>query len=196
MHADEIAQVQGPIATSLNGRLHGIIFVGRDPAHQVPYLRIGSGRPMLLIIDGAEVDAGDINFLTPNDIETIEVLKYADAAIYGMAGGNGVLIITTKMSRGLPAKDIASIGVLPIAPLGFYKAREFYSPKYKATASPSPQHDLRSTIYWQPELKTDAAGNASLDFYNADGTGTYKMVIEGIDKDGNIGRLVYRYKVE
>ena len=45
-------------------------------------------------------------------------------------------------------------------------------------------------------VNTDKTGNASVEFYNADGKGTYKAVIEGIDADGNIGRYVYRYKVQ
>ncbi|HEY5463880.1 MAG TPA: hypothetical protein VIJ95_11540, partial [Hanamia sp.] len=110
-------------------------------------------------------------------------------------GGNGVLVITTK--RGDEMSDnIASVGVLSIAPMGFYKARKFYSPKYDYTNANSERPDLRSTIYWNPEIKTGKDGNASFDYYNADGTGTYKVTIEGIDDYGNIGRLVYRYKVE
>jgi len=87
--------------------------------------------------------------------------------------------------------------VLPISVMGFYKARDFYSPKYDNPAAlNSKQRDLRSTIYWNPEIQTDKDGNASFDYYNADGTGTYKVTIEGIDKDGNIGRQVYRYEVK
>jgi uncharacterized protein YfaS (alpha-2-macroglobulin family) len=56
--------------------------------------------------------------------------------------------------------------------------------------------DRRSTIYWNPNIFTDKTGNASFEFFNGDGTGTYRAVIEGIDKDGNIGRYVYRYKVQ
>lgn len=33
-------------------------------------------------------------------------------------------------------------------------------------------------------------------FFNAGSKGTYRVVIEGIDGDGNLGRQVYRYKVE
>jgi hypothetical protein len=55
---------------------------------------------------------------------------------------------------------------------------------------------LRSTILWKPELVTGKDGNASFEFYNADGTGSYRIVVEGIDDKGNIGRQVYRYKVE
>jgi hypothetical protein len=45
-------------------------------------------------------------------------------------------------------------------------------------------------------LVTDKDGNASFDYYNADGTGSYRIVVEGIDDKGNIGRQVYRYKIE
>jgi len=203
MHAEELERIEGPLAISLDGRLRGVTFVGNG-SFRTPYLTLslmssmGASAPkkMLVVIDGAEVDANDINYLTAADVETVEVLKYASASIYGVEGAGGVLVITTKQSRGIKAKDIGSTGILPIAVAGFYKAREFYSPKYDANNLLTKQKDLRSTIYWQPELKTDKNGNAAFEFYNADGTGTYKVTIEGIDKDGNIGRQVYRYRVE
>jgi len=204
MHADELEQIEGPLVSSLNGRLRGVTFLG-DGMHGVPYLTLSlmssiganSAKKMLVIIDGAYVDPSDINFLNAADVETVEVLKYASASMYGVEGAGGVLVITTKQTRQLKAKDIASIGILPITVIGFYKARQFYSPKYDTPAAlSSKQRDLRSTIYWNPEIKTDKDGNASFEYYNADGAGTYKITIEGIDKDGNIGRQVYRYEVK
>jgi len=192
MHADEIERINGPLATSLNGRLHGIKFLGRPP-HQQPYVVGGSG-PMLVIVDGFE--GADLNFLTAEDVETIEVLKYSSASIYGVSGGNGVLVITTKQTRAPNPKDVTAVGVLPINVPGYYKAREFYSPKYETPLAMQNQPDLRTTIYWSPDIKTDASGNASFDYYNADGAGNYKVTIEGIDKDGNIGRQVYFYEVK
>nr|WP_321222595.1 TonB-dependent receptor [uncultured Psychroserpens sp.] len=50
----------------------------------------------LIIIDGYQ---GDIGVLNPNDIETITVLKDAQAAIYGTIGANGVVLITTKSGK-------------------------------------------------------------------------------------------------
>jgi hypothetical protein len=208
MHADEIEQIQGSLITSLNGRLHGVSFVqsGKNPVYKVPVLTtslmtvldptVSSPKQMLIVIDGVEVPPDNLNFLSSNDVETVEVLKYASASIYGVEGGGGVLVITTKRTRQLDQKDIASIGVLPITVMGFYKARQFYSPKYDNPDLTAKQRDLRSTIYWNPEIKTDINGNAGFDFYNADGAGTYKITIEGIDKDGNIGRQVYRYEVK
>ncbi|MBD1394421.1 TonB-dependent receptor [Mucilaginibacter sp. ZB1P21] len=52
----------------------------------------------LIIIDG--VQGGDLGNVNPNDIESISVLKDAGAAaIYGIAGGNGVVIVTTKKGK-------------------------------------------------------------------------------------------------
>ena len=149
---------------------------------------------MLVVVDG--VEGGDYSTLSANDIETVEVLKNASASIYGMYGGAGVLVITTKQGGGRSIKDIASMGVLPITVTGFYKAREFYSPKYDTSSPANSGTDLRSTIYWKPELVTDKDGNSSFEYYNADGTGSYRVVIEGIDEKGNLGRQVYRYRVE
>ncbi|WP_428286448.1 TonB-dependent receptor plug domain-containing protein, partial [Hydrotalea sp.] len=56
----------------------------------------GSTAP-LVIIDGVQGNLQDVN---PNDIESIQVLKDAGAAaIYGVQGSNGVIIVTTKRGR-------------------------------------------------------------------------------------------------
>ena len=47
-----------------------------------------------------DANSGGIDFLNPNDIETIDVLKDASAtAIYGSRGANGVIIVTTKKGK-------------------------------------------------------------------------------------------------
>ena len=135
----------------------------------------------------------DIRSLNLSDIETIELFYGPNAAIFGMRGGGGVLVITTRRGEGKKAKDIPSKGILPITVDGFYKAREFYAPKYESKIVNQP--DLRSTIYWNPEVLTDKDGNSTFSFYNSDGAGTYRLLIEGIDEKGNIGRQIYNYTV-
>lgn len=58
----------------------------------------------LVIIDGYQ---GSLDILNPNDIETITVLKDAQAAIYGTIGANGVVLITTKQGRKNSAPKIS-----------------------------------------------------------------------------------------
>ena len=62
----------------------------------------GSNEP-LYVVDGVPVD--NINFLSPSDIENMQILKDASsAAIYGSRGANGVVIITTKHGQSDKAK--------------------------------------------------------------------------------------------
>ncbi len=59
---------------------------------------IGDNQP-LYVVDGFPV-TGDISFLNPSDIESVDILKDASAtAIYGARGANGVVIITSKRGR-------------------------------------------------------------------------------------------------
>jgi TonB-dependent SusC/RagA subfamily outer membrane receptor len=153
---------------------------------------------MLVILDGTEIRPGssfNVDGIPSGQVETVEVLTSSSTSIYGMEGANGVLIITTKESNK-GNKDLSAIGVLPISPKGFYKARTFYSPKYDAVNGNSKEPELRKTIYWNPEIKMDKDGGAIMEYFNADGPGVYKVTVEGIDNNGTIGRLVYRYKVE
>jgi hypothetical protein len=149
------------------------------------YLSRPNAGPMLVIVDGVEMPGFDLNSLNTGSIDKIEIMK--DYQV------NGALVITT--TKGIPLRDIASKGILPITVRGFYKAREFYSPKYEG-ATDNRLADLRTTIYWNPEIVTDKEGNAHFEFYNADAKGSYRVVMEGIDEKGNLGRQVYHYKVE
>jgi hypothetical protein len=111
-----------------------------------------------------------------------------------MAGGG--LIITTKHASKLKEYYRYAPGVITYMPKGFYKAREFYSPQYDNPPTNQKMADLRSTIYWNPNIITDKDGKAAFSYFNADGKGAYRIIIEGIDADGNLGRKVLRYKVE
>src|SRR5690606_31477179 len=68
-------------------------------------IRQGTG-PLFVIdgfpvgLDGTGSGTSQLNFLNPNDIESMDVLKDASAtAIYGSRGANGVILITTKKGK-------------------------------------------------------------------------------------------------
>ncbi len=55
---------------------------------------INAGGDPLILVDGVETP--DISDLNIHDIKSIDVLKDGSAAMYGLRGANGVLLITTK----------------------------------------------------------------------------------------------------
>ena len=149
-------------------------------------------KPAKIYNDGVE---GLIDDIPPEDIETIEVIKEIfNVGINAEKGGGSILLITRK--HNYHNRFIKSYGILPIMAKGFYKAREFYSPSYNPIDLVTQHTDLRSTIFWKPDLVTDKEGNTSFEYYNAEVIGTYQVIVEGIDNKGNIGRKVLRYKVE
>jgi len=189
---DEISQGCARISDCLQGRLFGVRF-----QNGIPYLNRSPNTPMNVIIDGISVDSADVlNDLNANDIASIEVLRsIAYTSIYGGRAGGGVLIITTKRGGGSYVQRY-SPGIISYNPKGYYKARVFYSPQYDDPKTNTQIPDLRSTIYWKPNIVTGKDGKASVEYFNDDSKGTYRVVVEGIDSDGDLGRQVYRYKVE
>jgi hypothetical protein len=188
---DNILAGCGDITDCLQGRLTGVMF-----RNDTPYLT-QSRRPMQIVLDGLYVDGSVLTSLNPSDVGSVEVLRNIQyTSIYGGRGSSGVLIITSKTGSAGSNYQRYTPGIVSYIPKGYTKVREFYSPKYDDPKTNAAIPDLRSTIYWKPNLITDKEGKASFEYFNADEKGTYRMVIEGIDSNGNLGRLVYRYKVE
>lgn len=177
------------LSDCLQGRLLGVLF-----NNGVPVTTRGGGR-MLVVIDGMYSDATFMNSLNINDVQSIEVLRnIGTAGIYGGRGANGVLVITTKRGdEPTYYPQQFGKGIVPYHPKGIYKSRIFYSPKYDAKTNQKIA-DLRTTIFWKPDVVTPG-GKAGVEYFNAGSPGTYRVVIEGIDSEGNIGRQIFRYKV-
>ena len=93
-------------ADQLQGKVAGVQISTNGEPGALQYVRIrGIGtinnNEPLYVIDGVPVqNETDMNFLNPNDIETLQVLKDAAAAIYGARAANGVVVITTKRGSG------------------------------------------------------------------------------------------------
>lgn len=173
----------------LSGRVAGITIRSGQA-----YAR-GNTTPMSIVLDGmnmgTEFYLDDVNV---QDIETIEVLKsIGNTAIYGMNGGSGVLVITTKRG-GSSNYNRFTPGIIAYSPKGYNTIRQFYSPKYDIIQDSKP--DLRTTVYWNPHVVSDITGKANVNYFNTDQAGTYRIVIEGIDVNGNLARKVVAYQVK
>ena len=96
------------VSNSFAGRIPGVIASNRsgEPGSGMSSILIrGKGtlndsKP-LIVIDGVANRSG-LDYLSPNDIESLTVLKDASAAIYGAQAANGVILVTTK--RGVSSK--------------------------------------------------------------------------------------------
>ncbi|NNU34435.1 carboxypeptidase regulatory-like domain-containing protein [Mucilaginibacter sp. S1162] len=183
------------LAMCLQARIAGVR-VETNPG----YTKLISSRgAMGLILDGRRIDDPDQmseildGGVQPEDVAKIVVVRTNQALINTLGGdGNGYLLIMLK--TGTSRKQY-NPSIANISPKGFNKVREFYSPKYDQP-NPSQLPDLRTTVYWDPRVKTDTEGKSTFTFFNADGPGSYKVIVEGINAAGELGRQVYRYTVQ
>ena len=76
---------------------------------------------------------------------------------------------------------------------GYYNARTFYGPKYTA---PSANPDYRTTLHWEPNITTDANGEATVSFYNADPKTNIRVVAQGVTDKGVPVSATTTYKIQ
>ena len=93
------------VGEALQGQVPGLMVTGKGAPGEAPSLQLRGSAVLnadnstapLVLVDGVPAD---FNFLNPEDIESINVLKdAASAAIYGSRAANGVLLITTKRGK-------------------------------------------------------------------------------------------------
>ena len=110
--SDVVAQTPvADVGSVLQGRVAGVSVDEQGGPGATSVVRIrgfgsNGNNDVLYVIDGVQVRGGS-NLVNPNDIETITVLKDpSNTALYGAQGGNGVIVITTKMGKKAAAPKL------------------------------------------------------------------------------------------
>jgi len=107
---DMKAVPSGTAEQMLQGQASGVTIIGSGSPGEgsTVFIRgitsFGNATP-LVIVDGVQSAPGDLGSfrnLSANDIESVQVLKDGQAAIYGARGAAGVIIVTTKRGKGKP----------------------------------------------------------------------------------------------
>jgi hypothetical protein len=172
-------------------------------------------KPVHLIIDGL-----DTEFFLPTgmsldqyfrqyfdyyDAEEIKGIEVMVTGKYQMSYGarfldafenpfdNAFIEVTTRGGKGPFVKK--AVGTYIYKPMPFSLPKQFYAPKYKIQ-SQADGSDIRSTIFWEPNIVTDKDGKASISFYTADKPGNYSLIMEGSDMQGAVGVKRARIVVE
>jgi len=189
------------VEQAMQGRMAGVNVTQQSGAPGSGYnIRIrgvstnGNADP-LVIIDGYEGDLGTIN---PSDIESINVLKDAQAAIYGASGANGVILVKTKQGKkNSPTKVTlnSSFGMqettrkIPLLDATEYAV--ILNESYAAAGEPVPYSDV-STLgvgtNWQDELfETAPIFDNNLSVYGGTEKSTYTLSASNLNQQGIIG---------
>lgn len=167
----------------LQGKIAGLqINTSNTPAS----LQWRGGSPQLYI-DEVPSDVDMLSSISMTDIAYIKVFRPPFMGGFG-GGSNGAVAIYTR--RGDDVKSAPGKGLSNNTLSGYSTIREFYSPNYDTFKPENDKIDIRTTLYWNPRVITTPQNNkATLTFYNNDVTQSFRVVIEGMTKDGRLAHV-------
>jgi hypothetical protein len=137
----------------------------------------------------------------PVDVSAIENIPVTDIAyvkafrppFFGATGGGagGAIAIYTKRGGEGSSSSTANVGGLDKTKLtGYALPKEFYSPDYSKETTDASLPDIRPTLYWAPYILTDKNNHKlTLTFYNNDVSKRLRIVLEGMNEDGQLTRV-------
>lgn len=135
-----------------------------------------------IVLNEVPADISQLNILRATDIALV---KFYDAGFIGVGSGfpGGAIAVYTKdRSSTAPKPDKLKY----VEYEGYSLVREFYHPDYSDTTL-NPAADKRTTLYWNPDLYTDAnAQTIQLPFYNNDNSRVFRVILEGFDASGKL----------
>jgi hypothetical protein len=111
--------------------------------------------------------------LSMSDINSVRVNH-----MVSMGGGDVMLIYLSLKPSAFEKKQF---NLLNNDVTGYYSARTFYAPNYEY---PSTKTDQRITLHWEPIVSTDANGEATINYYNADPKSKIRVVVQGLTDKG------------
>lgn len=148
-------------------------------------------KEVIVTINDALIDGSPDQILSTIDPATVESVEVNTGinVLYGSVGGNGIVSIYTK-KEFTNSKDIKNIPLMKIP--GYSQPRKFNAPDYSSPVTDATKADYRSTVYWDPNVVTNAiTGTATISFYAADLASRYLIVAEGITIKGEAVRCEF-----
>ena len=150
-----------------------------------PSLQWRGGSPQIFL-DEMPADADMISSIPVTDVAYIKVMR--PPFMGSSNGASGAIAIYTR--RGDDAKPAPGKGLDNNMVSGYTAIRQFYSPNYSSFNTDNEKRDIRTTLYWNPDVITTHQNNkATLTFYNNDVTKAFRVVIEGMTKDGRLTHI-------
>jgi len=157
---------------------------------------------LLILLDGIPID--NIDGIDPRSLAGIEVIRAGSNSIGAglhfqntnqMGDARFGIVFLTLENKATKYNTTANKALSSFKPKGYSITKEFYAPTYDVKNN-NEMLDLRSTIYWNPNLITDEKGNVNFNFFTADETGKYLVILEGVTVSGGLVRKVYVVNVK
>ncbi|MFR9602750.1 MAG: hypothetical protein SNG02_02635 [Rikenellaceae bacterium] len=149
-----------------------------------------SSDPVNFYVNGMEEMFTNLSFITVDLIEEIAFFTESEAlGLYTNRVG-GVFSIVLVDGASIPR--VRRPNIISYVSQGYQASKEFYQPTYETKwKKDNLPMDSRTTIFWSGEVTPDQNGDASVEFYTADKSTNYKVIVEGVMQNGEICHSEY-----
>jgi hypothetical protein len=146
----------------------------------------------LFIIDGVITD--DVDYLMSLKPQSVNIIKVINSrknkSFLGPIGASGVLIVETKIpnnARSVPRASTTfyTVGISQSVPFANVTGKNF-QPRVPV---------IKSCLYWNPYIRTNAKGVANFTFYVGDNTGDFMIIVDGLTIQGDPVSAVRTFQV-
>ncbi|HJV18671.1 MAG TPA: hypothetical protein VJ552_02225 [Sediminibacterium sp.] len=142
-----------------------------------------------LFLNEMRSDIGAVQNINMLDVAYIKVFRPPFFGSFG-GGAGGAIAIYTKKGTDARRASPDSKGMDKTVLGGYSRFREFYSPSYERPPA-SFEADVRNTLYWNPYIITNKkTPRFRVDFYNNDISKKLQIVLEGMNQEGKMIRIV------
>lgn len=170
------------IFTYLQGKVAGLQI---NTGAGTPTMQWRGGAPQLYL-DEVATEPDFISSVSVHDVAYIKVFR--PPFMGGFNGANGAIAIYTR--RGNDSKPVPGKGLNNNKVFGYSLIKEFYAPRYLGAKPVNDERDLRTTLYWNPDIVTSPGKRqVMLSFYNNDVSSAFRVVIEGMTRDGRLAHV-------
>jgi hypothetical protein len=174
------------IISYLQGRVAGLM-INRSGASTTMSWR---GATPDLYLDQMQVGADFIQSINVQDIAMVKVFRPPFFGSMGGGSGGAIAIYTKKGGDFKGDNSKSSKSMQSTLLVGYTRFKEFFNPQYENPAENN-DTDIRTTLYWNPYVITNKKSpRFKVQFFNNDISKRLQIVLEGVNADGKITRVV------
>jgi len=122
------------------------------------------------------------------------VMSVSDSGTIAMGMPDGVISIILKSDWTDDNSTVYHSAKIKFR--GYDEPRIFYSPKHYAKLESDYKPDLRTTLFWEPDIKVEDRRDYNLKYFNSDNSSEVRILVEGITSTGVPVYVTTKYKVQ
>jgi hypothetical protein len=183
--SDRFANMQPNVFSYLQGRVAGLQI--STQSFGAPTLRWRGDQVAVFLNEVQLTDPSALNNIPMSDVAYIKVFRPPFFGAY-LGGSGGAIVVYTRRGDEGDMYDVTGLKRIKLE--GYSRPNNWETTLSDPEKNKKPVRDIRKTLYWNPSVQLDKDVNTySIRFKNNDVTTRFRLIAEGVNKEGKLIRL-------